>query len=232
CSQCAMRPSYFRSPLEPQLVRIRRTATMSPMSSARRRRRAVILVVIAMLPVALVLRPYLAFARALTRSTDGFASSQEDARVRYEPGAEAEAAQVAAALPAAIAAVEGALEGRFARPVTVFVCATPASFARFTGGERAAGTTLGGRLFLAPRLASTPERVPRVLAHELSHLYFQQREGIYAFARSFPAWLREGIAVWASGGGGAEGVTEAEAAQAIREGRGLVPDVPGLLPGH
>src|SRR6185312_14815217 len=111
-----MRPSYVRSPPEPQLVRIPRAATMSAMSSPRGRRRVVVLVVIAMLPVALVLRPYLAFARALARSTDGFASLQEDPRVRCEPGAEAEAAQVAAALPAAIATVEGALEGRFARP--------------------------------------------------------------------------------------------------------------------
>jgi hypothetical protein len=133
------------------------------MSGARKRRRVAVAVAACLLLVAFVLRPYLAYAWVLARSTDGFAAAQEDPRVRYEPGAEAEAARVAAALPAAIASVESALESGFAGPVTVYVCATAESFARFTGGDRAAGTTLGGRLFLAPRLVSTPERVPRVL---------------------------------------------------------------------
>jgi hypothetical protein len=194
-----------------------------------RRRTAAALSLATLLALLVLTRPLLSFAITLSRSTAAFVPTTDDARVLFEPGAEAEAALVASALPSAIATVERALGGPFARPIAVHVCATPETFARFTGGDRAAGTTLGARLFLAPKLGRTPERVPGVLAHELSHLYFQQREGVYAFHRGFPPWLAEGIGVWASGGGGAEGVSDAEAAQAILEGRAFVPTVPGFF---
>jgi hypothetical protein len=101
----------------------------------------------------IVARPFVSFAFTLSRSTAGFVPSKADPRVLFEPGADEEARRRAAALSGAIATVEGSIGGAFVRPVAVYVCATPASFERFAAGDRAAGTTLGGRLFLAPRLA-------------------------------------------------------------------------------
>lgn len=46
------------------------------------------------------------YAEAATRSTAPFRASPLDPRVFYEPGAEAMAQEVAAALPAAVATVE------------------------------------------------------------------------------------------------------------------------------
>jgi hypothetical protein len=42
-----------------------------------------------------------------------------------------------------------------------------------------------------------------------------------------PSWFGEGLAAFVSGGGGAEGVTDAEAARAIVAGQRLAPDYAG-----
>ena len=158
---------------------------------------------------------------ASLQSTERFRPLPEDARVRCEPGAEEIGRRVAAALPTAIAAVESSQGDRFPRPVCVYVCASMASLKRFTATSVGGGAVLGNRLFLSPRLARAPERVPRILAHELSHLHLSQHVGAVAFAARFPAWFKEGLATYVSGGGGAERVSEEEARRAILEGRHL-----------
>ncbi len=100
-------------------------------------------------------------------------------------------------------------------------CATPASFRRHTALRGPVGVVIRQRLFLSPRLLRTPERLPAVLAHELAHLELEQRMGSLAFA-STPAWFKEGLATWVSGGG-AETVGEAEARDSILAGAHLVP---------
>ena len=47
--------------------------------------------------------------------------------------------------------------------------------------------------------------------------------------RETPPWFREGLATYASGGGGAETVTDDNARQAIREGRRIIPASSGSL---
>jgi hypothetical protein len=156
----------------------------------------------------------------LLRSTENFQSFKHDARVRYEPGAEAAAAIVARALPDAIATVERAQFRPFAKSVTIHVCASVESFERF--GYRASGAggfVLNGRLFISPKQQNTAERLPRLLTHELSHLHFQQQIGTLGYARRLPGWFKEGMAVHVADGGGAESVSEAEGRDAIARGQ-------------
>jgi hypothetical protein len=169
------------------------------------------------------------FALAATRSTDAFLPWPADPRVRYEPGAEDVAARVAVALPEAIHLVEARLSGPFAQPVTVFVCAGAACLDRFGAPASAAGNVLAGRLFLAPKLAATPERVPGVLAHELTHLHVAMRVGTVTWSGRHPVWFDEGLAVDVSGGAGAEDVTADEARRALVEKRRFEPIAPGAL---
>jgi len=165
------------------------------------------------------------------RSTAGFVGVARDPRVRYEPGAEAAAETVAAALPAAIATVERALGGPFPEPPPIFVCATVASFAAHAHSAQAGGHTIAGRVFISPKPENTRERLPRVLTHELVHLHFAQHMGSLAFARHLPPWFAEGIAALI-GGAGAEQVSEAEAARAIAEGQRIEPKEEGSLFGR
>jgi hypothetical protein len=152
--------------------------------------------------------------------------------VSYEPGAEAAADIVAAALPEAMATVERALGAPFAEPPPVFVCATVASFSQHARSPRAGGHTINGRVFISPKPENTPQRLPRVLTHELVHLHFAQRMGSLAFARHLPPWFAEGFAAAVSGGGGAEQVSEREAARAIAGGSRIEPREAGSLFGR
>lgn len=159
---------------------------------------------------------------AAYRSTSPFISTQ-DPRVSYEPGAEAQARVVEAAMPAAVARVETAMGGSFQGPVHVYVCASIDSFAAYGASPRAGGNTINHRVFISPKPANTPERIPRVLAHELTHLYLAQNRPVMS-AHTIPVWFDEGLAVDVSGGGGAENVSEAEAWRAIARGSTFVPD--------
>jgi hypothetical protein len=169
-------------------------------------------------------------ASIVWKPTSQFLPQASDSRVVYEPGAEAMAAQVAQALPAAIFAVEEGQYRRFAEPVRVYVCASKESFRSYSlrVGD-AAGFVFNKRLFLSPKLASTPERIPRILTHELSHLHLEQQIGPLKAGGDLPDWFKEGLAVFVSDGGGAENVSEEEARQAIASGRHLEPKTSGSL---
>lgn len=179
---------------------------------------------IALVAVLLVAGVSIAWAaRPLLRSTDGFLAWPSDPRVRYEPGAEIMASQVAAALPAAIVVVEDGLYRPFLEPPTIYVCASLATFGSYGGDVKSGGYVLNGRLFLSPKPENTAERVPRLVTHELTHLHHDQRLGALR-GRRLPVWFGEGLAAFVSGGAGAENVSEAEARRAIAQGHVFVPE--------
>ena len=165
----------------------------------------------------------------LLRSTKKFRAFVDDARVRYEPGAENAAAVIARALPEAIATIERAQFQPFANPVEIFVCASTDSFERYGYGVAGAGGfVFHGRLFISPKPQNTAERLPRLVTHELSHLHLDQRLGLLRFAGGLPGWFKEGLAVYVSGSG-AETVGEAEARDAITHSHIFKPDDTGSL---
>jgi hypothetical protein len=168
-------------------------------------------------------------ARALLRSTDRFAAWPADPRVRYEPGAEGMAAQVAAALPAAVRTVEARQYRPFVAPPVIYVCASLETFGSYGGDPRSGGYVVNARLFVSPKPENTAARIPRLLTHELSHLQIAQQHGIVAAVRGLPAWFGEGLATFVSDGGGAEDVSDEEARQAIVAGRTFQPETSGGL---
>jgi hypothetical protein len=157
------------------------------------------------------------------RSTSGFKASS-DPRVFYEPGGERLLPAVVAAVPGATQRVEAALGRPFTVPVRIYVCATLGSYMKFTGHDRSGGdTTFRKKIFISPKPENTPERMPAVVAHEMTHLHVAQDLSLWRSSR-LPFWFNEGLAAFVSGGGGAEGVTDAEAARAIVAGQRLAPD--------
>ena len=157
------------------------------------------------------------------RSTDGFVASPADPRVAFEPGAEALAASVVAALPGAIAQVEDEAYGPFTVPVRIYVCGTLDCYRRFTGNQRSGGhTSFRRKIFISPKPENTAARVPSLVAHELTHLHLTQRCSSYRASR-LPIWFSEGFATLVSHGGGAEDVSAAAAARAIAAGSTFTP---------
>ena len=153
-------------------------------------------------------------------SPDGLAALPENAHVHYESGAFEQARIVAGLLPSAIAQVEAMQGRRFAHPATVGVYLTMEAFvaANGLGSRRSVGMTFLGRVMLSPVLFSTQRhRLPAMLTHELSHAHLASWISQLRVMR-LPQWFKEGLAVMVSGGGGAEGVSELQARDAIRRG--------------
>jgi hypothetical protein len=123
-----------------------------------------------------------------------------------------------------LARVEAAQERPFARSPTIGVYASYDKYARANGLEDAAIAAVyrSGRVLLSPTLCGAERaRLPGVLTHELSHTHlFGWRSSLFS-ARP-PSWFTEGLAVMVSDGGGAEGVSEVEAAEALRKGYAIV----------
>lgn len=143
-----------------------------------------------------------------------------DARIRHEPGALACAEAVARELPGAMRMIEAAHGRDFAQAPTIGVYRSFDEYARANGLGDAAITAvaLDTRIVLSPSLCGEERaRLPGVLAHELSHAHLFGWRGLLA-ARP-PSWFVEGLAVAASRGGGAEGMSEEEARARIIDGR-------------
>jgi hypothetical protein len=159
-------------------------------------------------------------ASALWNLPDRLPALPENGQVHLESGAEDYARDVAALLPGAIAKIEAVHGRRFEHPVPVGVYTTPEAYAvaNASGSAGAVGVTAFGRVVLSPALNRPQHRRLRaILTHELSHAHLQGYISTYAWVR-LPNWFKEGLAVMASDGGGAEFVDEQEARAAIERG--------------
>ena len=135
---------------------------------------------------------------AVLRSRRHFRAHAADARVRYEPGAEREAAEVAGYLSATVRQVEEALARPFKRPFVIYVCSSQASHNRFVAepsGSPVSGAAILGRVFLAPSAFApgNSEASRQALMHELVHLHVTQHLG-YFRTKAIPVWFGEGLA--------------------------------------
>jgi hypothetical protein len=151
---------------------------------------------------------------------EAFPALPEDPRVHYESGGSEYARTVAGLLPTAMARVES-IHGRpFGHSVSVGVYVSQETFvaATGTGSWRSVGYTFLGRVALSPVLFSSQSgRLAVMLTHELSHAHL--RSWISQLSVMYlPQWFKEGLAVVVSDGGGAEGVSELQARDAIRRG--------------
>jgi hypothetical protein len=168
-------------------------------------------------------------ASALWNLPDRLPALPGNNQVHFEPGAEDYAHDVAALLPAAIARVEAVQGRRFEHPVLVGLYTTPEAYAvaNAAGSAGAVGVTAFGRVVLSPALnRAQHQRLPAILTHELSHAHLQGYISTVTWVR-LPNWFKEGLAVMASGGGGAEFVSEREARAAIERGETITIDDAG-----
>jgi hypothetical protein len=146
-----------------------------------------------------------------------------DPRVLYEPGAAEQAERVAQLMSQAIQQVESVHYRAFAQPVTVHVCGTEQCFADHVMSRNVSGATVpDNQVYLSPRLFDREaHRLPLILTHELSHLHLGQQIGHYSYR--VPVWFHEGLAAYASNGGGADYASEDDARAALRQGRAFTP---------
>jgi len=152
-------------------------------------------------------------------SPEGFTRLADDARVWFEAEGQAYAGEVASLLDKAVAKVEAIHGLPFERPPRVFVCASKPCFRQLVPTPGYTAAVLPGEILaLSPRLdLEENERLPAILAHELSHLHLGQRLGHYTAA--VPIWFHEGLASLVADGGGAEFSSDEDACNAWDSGR-------------
>jgi hypothetical protein len=160
-----------------------------------------------------------------SKPVDWFQVYQADHRIRFEPGAEAFAGQLAAEMDAAVRTVEKVHGAPFLGPVRVYLCATVDCFRFYvTTPHLSAAVVPDNRLILSPRLFGEESmRRQGLLTHELSHLHMGQYIGHYH--PNTPIWFHEGLASLAAGGFGADQVTDAQAVEALKAGQRFDPTV-------
>ncbi len=106
------------------------------------------------------------------KSIDHFSALDTDQRILYEPGAEVFAKVIGQHLSSSIIKVEKGQYKKFSEAVNIYTCESHKSFKALTGQEARAAMTHRG-VFFSPKLLETPESLPLVLAHELSHLHIK-----------------------------------------------------------
>ena len=168
--------------------------------------------------------------KAIFQNTDHFVQFDASKAIYYETGAKDIARKVAENLGPAIRQIERDHFRPFAAPVKIYICANEESFAAHTGlNRRIKAAVFNKKIFINAVLRKQPGRIPRLTTHELSHLHIIQHIGTGQYVRNIPSWFSEGLAVLESGGGGAELVSEAEAARAIVSGNCFHPEAKGSL---
>jgi hypothetical protein len=152
-----------------------------------------------------------------------FHKSISDNRIFYESGGEDKSKIIEASLNELINIIEKKQYRPFANPIKIFIFSNLENYEKYSPSKNSGGVTFGDMfIILSPKKENTSERIIRVLTHELSHFHLF---GYTGFMRSLllPHWFTEGLAVWASDGGGAENISEEEAKKAILNNSMITP---------
>lgn len=166
-------------------------------------------------------RPVLMKASAPISSGAGFINLASDRRIAYEPGGKALALKVKRHLNDKAAIIQQRQYAPFNKPIAVYVLNSKDSAKRYCASEMARGCVVNQRLFVTKRAKAS---LPSLLLHELSHLHFEQKLGMYRYHSEVPAWFQEGLAVFVSDGAGAEKVTFTYAIIMLRSDKSIMPN--------
>jgi len=152
---------------------------------------------------------------------DEFIVLASDDRILYKPTMEESAKLVQKVLDEQIRLIESVHGTPFEKKVLVHICDTRECFNSYTGlkGGILAAVTSNG-LFLSSYVIAN-EDYPIWLAHELSHLHLFQKISLFK-AIFIPQWYHDGLATFASKGGGATRVSKKQAIGSIQAGSHIV----------
>lgn len=166
---------------------------------------------------------------AYFQSMENFKELDPGSGLFYEEGAKYLALVTKKHITEAVVTVEQKQYKPFKEKVTVYICTSKESFSKYSGAsKKVRGAAFNKKVFISPRAVVT-KTLNLILIHELSHLHFQQHIGVRRNATNIPPWFQEGLAVYVSGGGGAEKITDAAARKSIINGNSLEPNDSGSI---
>lgn len=149
-----------------------------------------------------------------------FISYKKDPRILFKEGMEKEVAIASEVLDKSISAIELVHGKPFTGKVRIHICNSSECFTEYTGFEGILAAVTDKGLFLAPYVFKQRD-FPKWLTHELSHLHLvQQISTIHALL--IPQWYHDGLATFASDGGGASRAPVEEAEKLILSGKHIL----------
>jgi len=166
---------------------------------------------------------------AYYQSTEDFIQLGSSGGIFYEDGSKGHAVLVDNLLSDAVSTVERKQYRPFKEKIAIYICASKESFSKYSGAPKLArGAVFNEKLFISPRAIET-KTLKIILIHELSHLHFHLYVGNRRYASNIPPWFQEGLAVYVSGGGGAEKVSYESAKNNILKDKSFKPNRSGSL---
>lgn len=160
-------------------------------------------------------------AKRSTQSSSRFIRLANDPRISYQAGTKALALAVKRIIDQKAAVIAKRQYSPFSKPINVSVLNSEKSAKRFCRSARVRGCVVNQRLFITKRATDT---LSGTVLHELSHLHFEQKLGMFRYHSAIPAWFQEGLAVVVSDGGAAEKVTFGYAIQQLRSDKSITPN--------
>lgn len=156
---------------------------------------------------------------------DDFIAYRKDPRILFKSGMLKEAAIASKVLDESIGAIEHVHGKAFTGDIRVNICDSPRCFTQYTGFTGILAAVTDNGLFLAPHVFKQYD-FALWLTHELSHLHlFQQISTIDALL--IPQWYHDGLATFASNGGGASRATERNAQTLMLSGKHILTKAQG-----
>lgn len=159
---------------------------------------------------------------ALFQTPTGVVPLSTDNRVWYEEGAKEKAELISSVLDEKIKIIEQSHYRPFKQKIKIYVFSSQDSYAKYSPQPKSGGETFGDKILISPKKQNTNSRIPGVITHELSHYHLFGYLGLYQ-SRITPRWFIEGIAVWVSGGVGAEKTSNDDAVKEILTGMHINP---------
>jgi hypothetical protein len=154
------------------------------------------------------------------QSSARFIRLTSDSRISYQAGTKELALSVKRIIDQKAAVIAKRQYSPFSKIINVSVLNSEKTAKRFCRSARVRGCVVNQRLFITKRAIGT---LSGTILHELSHLHFEQKLGMFRYHSAIPAWFQEGLAVVVSDGGAAEKVTFESVIRALRSDKSITP---------
>jgi len=142
---------------------------------------------------------------------------QNNSNIFYEQNSKQKALYISTLLDEQIKLIEKKQYLPFKKSPKIYVFTKQSSFEKYALNKKAGAETQGDKkILISPKKQNTTKRLKGLITHELSHFHIYSYTGLYR-GYFLPKWFIEGLAVFVSGGVGAENVSKQKAIKAIKQ---------------
>ncbi len=151
---------------------------------------------------------------------DVFMQSKTMQNIHFEENASELAIEIEKIYPNSVATIELTHGSKFTKEPNIYICGTEPCYDKYAIVPKTSGETVGtaNNIMLNGYRLTKENTTFAILTHEMSHAYWYEHGVVCQ-----PRWWEEGMAVYSSGGGGAEKCSVEDATKAAIVGKVFYP---------